>query len=264
MCPLHSEANHVHMWIRVSNESGNVRESWKFGDWLAARRSIALKGQCTEFSQGFPWTWWTQREVRSQWGFVGTLNRSALSWHKLHKYSGRSSATSVCRTGICRLVYQKSCGLGWSRLTGTQTEPKAPAPPTPSSRPLTEGPNYVIREPTPGRRGLSQNRRFLQIQQFLHPALQMPSCPLTISRFWRIQDITIVPQSEDFTKVLELCSLRNGSRLVVNMAIMRKAMWIAYHCRSSLDRRCRRLNSRSDWLMDTGPNPPKPLTDGNI
>jgi hypothetical protein len=32
----------------------------------------------------------------------------------------------------------------------------------------------------------------------------------------------MVLQSEDFTKVLELCSLRNGSRLVVNMVIMRK------------------------------------------
>jgi hypothetical protein len=30
-------------------------------------------------------------------------------------------------------------------------------------------------------------------------------------------------QAEDFTKLLELCSLRNSSRLVVNMAIMRKA-----------------------------------------
>jgi hypothetical protein len=33
----------------------------------------------------------------------------------------------------------------------------------------------------------------------------------------------MVLQSEYFTKQLELCSLRNGSKLVVNMAIMRKA-----------------------------------------
>jgi hypothetical protein len=35
-------------------------------------------------------------------------------------------------------------------------------------------------------------------------------------------DLTMVLKSEDFTKLLELCSLRNGSRFVVNMAIMRK------------------------------------------
>jgi hypothetical protein len=33
----------------------------------------------------------------------------------------------------------------------------------------------------------------------------------------------MVLQPEDFTKLLELCTLRIGSRLVVNMAIMRKA-----------------------------------------
>jgi hypothetical protein len=38
---------------------------------------------------------------------------------------------------------------------------------------------------------------------------------------------------------------------------------MAYHCRSSLDGRCRRLNSRSDWLMDKGPTP-KPLSDGKV
>jgi hypothetical protein len=32
----------------------------------------------------------------------------------------------------------------------------------------------------------------------------------------------MVLQSEDFTNLLELCSLRNRSRLVVNMAIMRR------------------------------------------
>jgi hypothetical protein len=32
----------------------------------------------------------------------------------------------------------------------------------------------------------------------------------------------MVLQAEDFTQMLELCSLRNGSRIVVNMAIMKR------------------------------------------
>jgi hypothetical protein len=64
-CPLHSEANHVHVWIRIFNESDNVRDSWKFKDRLAAPRSTALRGQGIEFSPGFPSTWRTEREARS-------------------------------------------------------------------------------------------------------------------------------------------------------------------------------------------------------
>jgi hypothetical protein len=40
-------------------------------------------------------------------------------------------------------------------------------------------------------------------------------------------DLPMILQSEDFTKLLEVCNLRNGSRLVVNMVIMRKAMSIS-------------------------------------
>jgi hypothetical protein len=90
-------------------------------------------------------------------------------------------------------------------------------------------------------------------------------CPVSTHHFpllTRPSDLPMFLQSEDFTKLLQLRSLRNGSRLLVNMAIMRKATWTVYHCRSWLDRWCRRLNSSSDWLMDKGPTP-KPLTDGN-
>jgi hypothetical protein len=88
---------------------------------------------------------------------------------------GYSPTTSVCRTGIWRLVSQQGCGLGWSCFTGTQMDLKAPAPLPPSSGPGTKGPNHVIREPNPGRTDLSRNHCCFWIQQSLHPALQMPS-----------------------------------------------------------------------------------------
>jgi hypothetical protein len=36
-------------------------------------------------------------------------------------------------------------------------------------------------------------------------------------------DLLMVWESEDFTQLLELCSMRNGSRCMANMVIMRKA-----------------------------------------
>jgi hypothetical protein len=53
-CPLHSESNHVHVWIRISSQPGNVWDTWKFRSLLAKLRSTALTGQGIEFRSCFP------------------------------------------------------------------------------------------------------------------------------------------------------------------------------------------------------------------
>jgi hypothetical protein len=201
------------MCVRISNESSNARDSRKFKVRLPARRSTVLRRRCIEFRADFPWTWWTQRDVTSQWGFMGTLHRSALSCHKHHKYSGGSPATSVRGKGIYRLVSQQGIELGWSCLKGTQDRVQGS-----QSTATLQSPTDWWAPPrdqgADSRTEKAQSKPPLLLDPTVPPPSTADAQPPShhFPLLTHPGDLPMFLKS-DFTKLLELCSLRNVSSL---------------------------------------------------